>query len=78
MTVTSSLRRALGVLYPAGLAALALFALVLWWRDGMWWYGALPTHGMQLVVGFALAALVLFALMRAVGRHGQRDRNTSE
>lgn len=54
--------------YPAALASMAVAALYFWWRDGMWWYGELPTHGMLLTVGFSLAGLVFFALMRLMGR----------
>lgn len=68
---------ALWTLYQLVLVAIAAVAVYLWWRDGMWWYGELPTHGMLLAAGFALAGFVFSALMRAT-RSKQRKETQHE
>lgn len=37
----------------------AMAALIIWWLDGAWSGGALPTHGMVKAVTGSLAALLL-------------------
>ncbi|MCW8970104.1 MAG: hypothetical protein OQK23_02510 [Rhodospirillales bacterium] len=39
-------------------------AVFLWARDGMWKWGAMPTHGVVYVVSFCAMALFLVVLRR--------------
>jgi len=50
--------------YFAILALLPLVAAWLWWEDGMWSNGAMPTHGFLHTVGGCVMALALYGLVR--------------
>ena len=55
----------------AAMALLALAALYLWWRGGMWDWGEMPTHGMiQTVIGATVAvlAIAVVPLVRKLSR----------
>lgn len=52
-----------------GLIVLPTLAAWLWWDDGMWSNGALPTHGIIQTVAGCVLALVLFGVVRMVDRH---------
>ena len=53
----------LRMIWFATLAIIPLLAWWLWWEDGMWSNGAMPTHGFfQAVAGCALAQ-VLYGLV---------------
>ena len=59
-------------IYFAALLATPLFALWLWWEDGMWSNGAMPTHGLVNVLAGCLIALGLHAL---IGMDNRIHRN---
>lgn len=52
-------------LLPLGLAGLAI---ALWYFDGAWTNGEMPTHGALLVCAFGLASLIFFGLAKKFKR----------
>ena len=47
-------------MFAAAMVLLALAAIYLWWRGGMWEEGEMPTHGMiRTVIGAVVAAIAV-------------------
>ena len=59
---------ALRMIWFTTLAIIPLLASWLWWEDGMWSNGALPTHGFVQAVAGCVLALGLYGLVRYVDR----------
>ena len=64
---------ALRMIWFTTLAIIPLLASWLWWEDGMWSNGALPTHGFFQVVAGCSLALGLCGLAH-IGDHLIRRR----
>ena len=54
---------ALRTLWLVILIALPLLATWLWWDDGMWSNGAMPTHGFIQTIAGCVLALGLYGLV---------------
>ncbi|MCG8512003.1 MAG: SxtJ family membrane protein, partial [Rhodospirillales bacterium] len=55
-----------------GLAvAVTLAAVAIWWFDGAWEHGALPTHGMTLVLALAGCSLICFLVASRMARENE-------
>ncbi len=50
-------------LYISGLMALPVIAGWIWWQDGMWKNGSLPTHGLIHVCAGCAVALFLHGVL---------------
>jgi len=62
------MKKIMATLYPLMMTGIALAALFLWWRGGMWAQGELPTHGMiHAILGSALA-LLFYGIARILRR----------
>ena len=59
-------RRALWGAYAGAVGALILTAAWLWWRDGAWTFGEMPTHGFVRVAAGGGVALAMIALHLAL------------
>jgi len=59
----STALRGLALLWPG---FVAIVAAVLWYRTGMWDKGAMPTHGLILVLSGSVAAYAALAGVRLI------------